>query len=273
MTVDIRTGEIVEAVSPERARQITDRIKLLAESVADGIDRLVERIHEAQALGVHESLGYRSWTEYVSTEFAGLLPRLDRQPRRELVQTLAESGMSTRAIAPVVGASHMTVARDAGVPPVTPQTPSPEPQVAEREGRTSDRMPTDSLRGSEAGAATPEVQSERVEPSPAPRPTVTGIDGKTYTRPEPKRDVDEEFWSDAADEAKASGFVAKREAERPYSLAVIALCHAAEDIAGLSFEPEDLAAHVPAHVIYRLPEIEQMAAWLSRFVAATKENA
>lgn len=54
------------------------------------------------------------------------------------------------------------------------QTSSPEPQVAEREGTTSDRVPTDPLRGSEAGAATPEVQSERVEPSPAPRPTVTG---------------------------------------------------------------------------------------------------
>lgn len=274
--VDINTGEVVEAVSADRARQITERIRLLAESVADGIDRLVERIHEAQRLGVHEALGYRSWTEYVSKEFAGVLPRLGREPRRELVATLTETGMSTRAIAPIVGADHSTVVRDiARGASAPPQTPSPEPrgEAEPGEGRTSSEAPSDN-RGVEAGAATPEVQSERVEPlATAPRPTVTGIDGKTYSRPGPKRDADEQFWTDAADQAQASGFVAKRDAERPYSVAVIALCHAAEDVAGLSFEPEDLAAHVPAHVVYRLPEIEQMAEWLSRFVAATKESA
>lgn len=38
--------------------------------------------------------------------------RLARDERRELVTKLADEGMSTRAIAPIVGAGHVTVARD-----------------------------------------------------------------------------------------------------------------------------------------------------------------
>lgn len=261
-TVDTRTGEIIEAVTAERARQITDRIRLLAESVADGIDRLVERIHEAQQLGVHEALGYRSWTDYVSTEFAGVLPRLGREPRRELVATLSETGMSVRSIASVTSAPKSTIQDDlqhlsetghlAPVADATTQSPSQE------------------------GAAN-SVGNFGVAPSPrttgSGRPPVVGRDGKTYTRPEPATAPDEKFWNDAAEKATESGWVAKRDAERPFGLAVITLCHAAEDVAGIEFTPEHLAANLPAHVVNRVPEIAELADWLARFIRAAKENA
>lgn len=265
--VDFTTGEVVETVTRERAEQITQRIRLLAESVADGIDRLVERIQDAQRLGVHEALGYRSWTEYVSTEFQGVLPRLDREPRRELVATLAESGMSTRAIAPIVGVSKDTVHRD--LAPVSNETP----QTTEGASTNASVEPSEADSEDEV-ACTPGATTGSGPDATPPRPPIIGIDGKKYTRPEAvKRDEDEAFWDDAAAKAEESGFVARREAERPYSVAVIALCHAAEDVSKLALEPEDLAAHVPAHVTYRLPEIEQMAEWLSRFVSAVKESA
>ena len=53
--------------------------------------------------------------------------RLSRDERRVIVADLAEQGMSTRAIAPVVGAGIGTVSRDlnAGVPNGTPVAPEP----------------------------------------------------------------------------------------------------------------------------------------------------
>jgi len=54
-----------------------------------------------------------------------LLPCQATRNRRELVVSLASQGMSTRAIAPVVGASHKTIARDLSSP-VSSDTPEPE---------------------------------------------------------------------------------------------------------------------------------------------------
>ena len=125
------------ALTPTEARQITQQIALLAGSIADGMDRLVVRIREAQTGRAHEALGYRSWTEYVSVEFAGVLPRLQREPRADFVRELAASGMSTRAIAPVVGASKSTVADDlASVQKWTVEATQPVPAVTGINGKT-----------------------------------------------------------------------------------------------------------------------------------------
>lgn len=110
--VNAETGEIVEPLSRHDAERLTLRITYVGQSVADGIDKLLALIGEARDGGAHLALGYGSWTAYVSAEFADILPRLDREPRRELVRELASSGMSTRAIAPVVGVAFKTVARD-----------------------------------------------------------------------------------------------------------------------------------------------------------------
>lgn len=228
----METGEIREPITLEAARRLTDRIKLLAGAVADGIDRLVERIHEAQASEVHIVLGYRSWAEYVEAEFAGLLPRLAREPRRELHATLADSGLPTRTISSVTGAAQRTVARD----------------VSESNG------------------------------SDGPR-TVHSRDGVTRTfnpRPKPDTDAapstDDEFWSDAAERLKANGTVDKWDRERPYIGGVLSLSYAAEDVRGIEFAPEELAANLPETSRNRIPEITAMHEWLTRFLTALKET-
>lgn len=61
-----------------------------------------------------------------------LMVRWCRPHRREVVAWLSGEGMSTRAIAPIVGADHVTVSRDlkAGV---ANETPAPAPRPTESE--------------------------------------------------------------------------------------------------------------------------------------------
>ena len=94
------------------ARRLTERIRLLTTAVQDSLTKLATLIAEAREQQVHLALGYRSWPEYVVAEFGQTPLQLDRDDRRELVVKLAGLGMSTRAIAPVIGADQKTVVRD-----------------------------------------------------------------------------------------------------------------------------------------------------------------
>ena len=182
MTVNYATGEITDDLTRNEAERLSIRISARLDTMADNYVAVMPMIREALTRQAHVALGYRSPGDYARERFGDALSKLDPAMRREVVQELTEAGMSTRAIAPVVGASFNTVARDARVSPDTPQTPE---SVHGGEAVTdSGQTPEPSSRGSEAGAPAPEVQPERVEP-PAPRPAVTGIDGKTYTRPTP----------------------------------------------------------------------------------------
>lgn len=129
----------------DQARALTDRIKVAVEGTW-------QMIREAYVTRAWAALGYDTWDAYCAAEFGTSRLALPREERREVVASLAESGLSVRAIASVTGDSHMTVQRDlnAGVTPAR----------------------------------------ESVTPA-APR-TVQGIDGKTYTQriPEPPSDED-----------------------------------------------------------------------------------
>lgn len=65
------------------------------------------------------ALGYAEWSDYVLAEVNKGAARLPREVRVHMVAKLSALGMSTRAIAPVVGVSHMQVSRD-----VTPAQPA-----------------------------------------------------------------------------------------------------------------------------------------------------
>lgn len=115
------TGEIIEYDRPaaeRRAQQIEARLSAIGESFAVAM----EKIREAIELRDDIALGYRSPGEYVSARFGRALSGLPVEMRREAVRELTEAGMSTRAIAPVVGVDYSTVARDvsAGVAGATP---------------------------------------------------------------------------------------------------------------------------------------------------------
>jgi len=165
----------VIALDVAGARRLTERLRLLAQSVADNVQKLRELVEEAKTSNVHETLGYASWTAYLQDVFGDEPLRLARDVRQELVAELSSQGMSTRAIAPIVGAGVMTVQDD----------------LSRVRNRTPDVLVTDS--------ATGEIV-ERV---------ITGLDGKTYSTPTrvPQRRA-------LTDQAQDAGFELRKAVER-----------------------------------------------------------
>lgn len=108
MTVDIAVADLTEP----QARKLTEKIRITAHNYADARQKLQQYVAEAKAGNAHLALGYASWTAYLSEVLGEEPMRLARGERQEMVQMLSAEGMSTRAIAPIVGASFKTVARD-----------------------------------------------------------------------------------------------------------------------------------------------------------------
>jgi len=123
-------------------------------------------VDEAKHSNVWNVLGYPSWTAYLADTLADEPMRLGREERQELVGYLSGEGLSTRAIAPIVGVSQKTVDRD-----VRESFDSPAPV----RNLTPVSAPGDSAEDPTEGVQTPQ-----------PPASVTGLDGKTYTRPAPK---------------------------------------------------------------------------------------
>jgi hypothetical protein len=104
-------------MSERDATQLTEKIRITAHNYADARQKLQGYVAEAKAGNAHLALGYASWTAYLSDVLGEEPMRLARGERQEMVQMLSAEGMSTRAIAPIVGAGHVTVSRDiASVP-------------------------------------------------------------------------------------------------------------------------------------------------------------
>lgn len=87
------------------ARQLTDRIKVAVE----GTWQLIQEAYVSRAWA---ALGYDTWDAYCSAEFGTSRLRLPREERQEVVASLRESGLSTRAIASATALSEATVRRD-----------------------------------------------------------------------------------------------------------------------------------------------------------------
>jgi hypothetical protein len=142
--VNTDTGEITQSLSLSEAERISNRISLRLETIADNYEAVVPMIREAIERRAWEILGYRSPGEYAADRFGGAMSRLGVEFRQAVVRELSELGMSTRAIAPVVGVHHDTVASDI--------------------------------------KSAPTVGDPTVGEPPAP---ITGLNGKTYSRPAP----------------------------------------------------------------------------------------
>lgn len=176
---------VAEYVMPEdEAQRLTNRITLIAGTVREGMEKLYSLVDEAKRGNAHVALGYPSWTAYLADTLGKTPLRLEREERREVVRYLAGEGMSARAIAPIVGVSKSQAAEDVrGV-----QNWTPAPALTASQGVGS----TDALAGGAHTASTPAVDLAYVDKSTgevhdAPVQKVTGMDGKTYTRPEPRQ--------------------------------------------------------------------------------------
>lgn len=171
--VNYATGELLDTAAAERR---AERITLRLDAIADNYAAVMPMIREAIEKRDDMALGYRSPGEYVSDRFGGSLQRLGVDVRRAVVGELTAAGLSTRAIAPVVGVTQKTVVKDmqslrAQVIPEVSPAETPEPGEASTASTT--------IGGSdERGAA--------IEQPVVPLAPVVGIDGKAYTRPDRK---------------------------------------------------------------------------------------
>jgi hypothetical protein len=180
-------GEVIVELDRAAAERRTESIRSKLGQLADDYEAVVNEIREAIEQRDDLALGYRSVSEYVSARFGGALNRLGVEVKREVVRELTAAGMSPRGIAPVLGVTRQRISQlrseaEEGASGLHPdQTPAPAPE-GEAE---SDAGQTSQGEVSTLSAATPE--DEGAPKPPAPRPAVTGLDGKKYTRPEPKR--------------------------------------------------------------------------------------
>ncbi|NOR03635.1 hypothetical protein HGK72_26655 [Mycolicibacterium fortuitum] len=169
------------------ARALTDRIKV-------GVEAVWELIKQAYTERAWDALGYSSWDDYCTREFGASRLRLPREERAEVVASLRESGLSTRAIAAATGLARNTVLSDLRDRDEVVQIEPPadaEPIAAQPDGDDQPLIDFPEQPGCRDcggyGCETcfPEVEDEpQPEPEPAPKP-ITGTDGKTYT-PKPK---------------------------------------------------------------------------------------
>ncbi|MGI8433741.1 MAG: hypothetical protein ACR2LE_03250, partial [Nocardioidaceae bacterium] len=178
--------------------------------IAENVESVLSLIEQARAASVHEVLGYRSWTEYVADKFGGTLTRIGKAERLPIVELLAEQGMSTRAIATVVGVSQPQVVRDrqvihrvspdgrAGVSDETPEVLSKRPLspdeisglvssgLVKDLGDLEDCLAMADATPDEFDAAITEAEAdddlsrENVVAKITAIKKITGIDGKTY---------------------------------------------------------------------------------------------
>ncbi|GAB2666426.1 hypothetical protein [Nocardia goodfellowii] len=132
-----------ETVTSEVARELTDRIRAHVETAW-------ELIQQAYLTRAWAALGYDSWDEYCAQEFDRARIRVPREERAEVVASLREIGMSTRAIAVATGVSDYTVRQDlAGARNLAPDPYAP---VTGRDGKSYPPKPL-AAQQSSSGAA------------------------------------------------------------------------------------------------------------------------
>jgi len=112
-----------DKITGEGDRHQATTVVEVADLTVDEARALVGRIRQTGALLWQQlvkayrgrawiALGYSSWDELCDTEFRDFQLRLPREERRDVVASLRESGMSTRAIASATGASRTTIKDD-----------------------------------------------------------------------------------------------------------------------------------------------------------------
>lgn len=118
---------VLPELTPEGAERLSERIGTRLETIATNYLAVMPLIREAVARNAHAVLGYPSPGAYIKDRFGESLAKLGAELRREVVRELSSAGLSTRAIAPVVGVSNKTVHQDLQVlPGVTPDAEQDE---------------------------------------------------------------------------------------------------------------------------------------------------
>jgi len=181
----VETGEVIEEMNRVEAERITSRIADKLDTIADNLEQVLPLIGEALTRNAWKSLGYASPTAYVSERFAGALERLSPDVRRPVVAQLSAAGMSTRAIAPVVGVSDRQVRYDVNQGGKSlPTSPAPKSDAELLAGAEwSPEAVEDEPRFTDEPGRVQQVTGNWNLPK---SDKIIGPDGKHYPRPEPK---------------------------------------------------------------------------------------
>lgn len=135
--VNTETGEVVEPMTADDARRLTERIRIAATNYTEAKAKVLALVDEAKAGSAHIALGYKSWTAYLSDVLSDEPLRLAREEGRpEFAARLAGEGMSNAAIGEVLGVHRITVGRDLEIYESTrADAHVDEPRVRVTEGR------------------------------------------------------------------------------------------------------------------------------------------
>jgi hypothetical protein len=177
---------ILPELTPEGAERLSGRISARLDAIADNYVAVMPLIREALNRNAFAVLGYNSPGAYVKDRFGDALAKLAPEVRREVVKELSNAGMSTRAIAPVVGMNHATVSRDIrAVAPVADATPVATVEVIDPiDADVAEALDNDAPSPDwpeDVNLATGELPDEPVTVTETHTDkVVTGLDGKTY---------------------------------------------------------------------------------------------
>ena len=167
--VDAETGEVVDILDPDSARNLCKRITRQSAKVNVEAGQLVELCAEALKGKAWVALGFGSWADLCDDQGWEFNPRTSTD-RAALAQVMRKAGMSFRAIGKVIGASEATIRRDAGASNDAPA------EVAGTDGKTypstrPDLSLVEDLTGNElddgeAEAILEELDAAGIDPSP-----------------------------------------------------------------------------------------------------------
>lgn len=116
-TLDIPTVETAAPAAPvdmtaEAAVTVTTEIRDAGAAMVNNRKALAAAVEKARQGNAHKALGFASWTAYVADVFAKEnMPRMTVADREYLAGFMAGEGMSSRAVALVLGVSQSTATR------------------------------------------------------------------------------------------------------------------------------------------------------------------
>ena len=155
----------LSVLAADVARDLTNQIRKALEFTWD----LVIQAYQGRAW---LALGYKTWNDYCVKEFGNQHIAIPREDRNEVVGSLRDAGLSTRAIVDATGLSKGTVSREIRKLDEDPSAPNGAVERGDDESPASN--------GAADGGS--EEKSQKVQ----------GVNGKMYERsapkPKPKRD-------------------------------------------------------------------------------------
>lgn len=231
----------VTTIDTNAAERRALRIGIRLDAIADNYEQVVPMIAEALELGDHETLGFRSPGEYLADRFGKALARMPIAIRRETVAAIdSVHPVSTRSLAPVFEVDNATIHRDrqaiaAGVASATPEPAAPNfadgsSEIVKLTGPNSVHSP-----GTAVDLANVDMETGEIHDAPVQK--VTGMDGKTYTRPGPAKPRRRPI----TDQARDAGYELRKAVER--------LQRITEDDR-LSSNKEQVTALLRGHLLY-----------------------